>query len=824
MRSGFSERLWQDIRYALRMMRRSPGFTTVAVLSLALGIGANTAVFSLINALMLHLLPVREPEQLVELLQHYPGEPRGNGFWSWPSYEYYRDHNHVFSGLIGATAPSHFSVRGKGVEPEMVNGESVTSNFFSVLGVKPAIGRLIGPEDSRVGSADSALAVVSWSYWKNRFNLDPAILGKPITIEGLPVTVIGVTPPEFFGLLVGSKTDIWLPLLPSAHTRLGLIARLKPGVSIKQAFPEMSVLYRFTIEERASTSKDPLVRQLRIEIEPAGAGLSSLRDHFAKPLFVLMALVGLVLLIACTNIAGLLLARVAARYREMAVRVSLGASRLRLAYQVLTECLLLSAVGSLFGAFLAYFGAGALVRIMTSGRPIIGLPQPLEIPLRPDAHVLLFTTGIASLSAVLFGLAPAWNAFVSAPAGSLREMGSSGETKFRRLFGRSLVVAQVALSAVLLSAAGLFVRHLSNLQHLDLGFRRDHVLLVTLNPSHSGYNAERLSRGYEELLTRLEGIPGVRSASLSAPTPLSGAGASGFATVEGYQERPQDRRYISLCKVAPKYFETLGIPLLAGRDFNLRDQNAPSVAIVNQAMARYYFARGNPIGRHVTLDHATGETELRSYEIVGVVGDAKYYEIREPAPRTVYLPAFQNERVIAQTFVLRTNIEPERVAGDVRRTVRDVLKTIPVAHTATLSNQIDASIVPERLIATLSGLFGALGSVLVAIGIYGLLAYTVARRINEIGIRMALGATPRGVTKMVLGDALGMVCVGLSFGIPIALWGKRFAASFVPDLPVTGAFPMAFGAVTMIVVALLAAYMPARRAARVDPMEALRHE
>lgn len=818
------ERLWHDVRYAVRMMRRGPGFTTIAVLSLALGIGANTAVFSLINTLMLRLLPVREPGQLVELLQHYPGEPRGNGYWSSPSYEYYRDHNHVFSALIAASPPSRFSVRGEGLEEETVTGESVTANFFPVLGVKPAIGRLIGPNDYATGAGAPTVAVVSWSYWKNRFNLDPAILGKRIIVQDLPVTVVGVTPSEFFGLRVGWRTEIWLPLAPSASTGLALMGRLKPGVSIEQARAEMSVLYRFTIEERARTSKDSLVRQLKIEIEPAGAGLSLLRDHFARPLLVLMTLVSLVLLIACTNVAGLLLARGAARQKEMAVRVSLGAGRHRLVGQVLTESLLLSGVGSLLGVLLAYFGAGTLVRIMTSGRQMIGVPEPLEIPLQPDVRVLLFTAGTALLTGVLFGLVPAWKAFTSTPASSMWQAGRSGETRSRRLFGKSLVVAQVALSVVLLSAAGLFVRHLSNLEHVDLGFRRDHVLLVTLDPSRTGYDAQRLSRAYRELLDRLERIPGVRSVSLSAPTPLSGAGAAGFATAEGYQERPEDRRYISVSSVAPKCFATLGIPLLAGRDFNFEDQGRSRVAIINQAMARYYFQSGNPIGKHVTLDDVTGDSDRRSYEIVGVVGDAKYYEIREAANRTIYLPAFHDGRVSAQNFVLWTNIDPQSVAGDVRRTVRDVLKMIPEARLTTLSDQIDATIVPERLIATLSGLFGALGSLLAAIGLYGLLSYTVARRITEFGIRMALGATRSNLIRMVIGDAMTMVGAGLIIGGTVAFWSKDLAARLIQDVQIKSIAPIAFGVVAMISLALFTAFLPARRAASVDPMEALRHE
>jgi len=412
----------------------------------------------------------------------------------------------------------------------------------------------------------------------------------------------------------------------------------------------------------------------------------------------------------------------------------------------------------------------------------------------------------------------------SAPAPSLRDSGGLGATRFHRLFGKSLVVTQVALSVVLLSAAGLFVANLSNLEHLDLGFRRDHVLLVTLDPSRSGYSDEQLSSAYQELLGRLATIPGVRSASVSAPTPLSGAGATGFANVEGYQERPEDRRWISISYVAPRYFETLGTPLVAGRGFNFEDQARSNVAIINHTLARYYFAGRNPIGKHLTLYNVTGVPEPRTYEIVGVAGDANYLEIREPERRGIYLQAFHNGRVDAQTFLIRTAIDPKGLAGDVRRVVRGLAQTIAVARITTLNDQIDASIVPERLIAMLSGAFGALGSLLVAIGIYGLLAYTVARRINEIGIRMALGATQDAVSGIVLGEALGMTCAGLIIGVPVAYWAQRFAASLIEDLPAMGAFPVIFGGVTMIAITLVAAYLPARRAARVDPMEALRHE
>jgi predicted permease len=810
------ETLWQDVRYALRGMRRAPGFTAVAVLSLALGIGANTAIFSLINTLMLRMLPVEHPGQLVELLFKAPGQDHFNAF-SWQSYEHYREHNHVFSGLI-ASAGTPFAVHGDGLEPEIVHGGYVTANYFQVLGVNPALGRLIGPEDGRAESPAN-VAVVSWSYWKSRFNLDRAIVGRRIAAGDVPVTIIGVTPREFVGLEPATRQDIWLPLTPhhpsyatTARYWLKLAARLKPGVSIEQARAEMSVLWQWTIADEFKTNGDRSVRDWKMEVQPAGAGLSHLRDQYEKPALLLMGVVALLLLIACTNVASLLLTRGAARQREMALRVSLGAGRFRLLRQGLTESLLLAAAGGLLGTLLAYLGTGALVRIIASGR------ERIELQVRPDWVVLLFTAGVALLTGVLFGLAPAWRASGCAPAASLRDAGRAGETRLRRRFGECLVVTQVAFSVALLSGASLFVRHLSNLEHLDLGFRRDHVLLVDLNPANSGYDRERLSRAYQELLGRLEAIPGVRSATICAIVPTSGVGAMRTAAVEGYQAKPGERRFLSENWVAPKYFETLGIPLVTGRYFSFQDQGRARVAIVNRTLVRYFFGNENPIGRHITFD---GDDQ--PFEIVGVVGDTKSTDMREPTLRFVYFNMFQSGRNFSH-FALRTSVDPAAVAGEARRVVRASLKSVPVEGVTTMAEQVDASIVPERLMAMLSGLFGALGAVLAAIGLYGLLSYTVARRTNEIGIRMALGATESAMSRMVLADALGMVSAGLAIGAPLALWGKSFAASLIQDLPAKSGVPIVFGAVAMMAVALVAAYVPARRAARVEPVEALRYD
>jgi putative ABC transport system permease protein len=609
------ETLWQDVRYALRGMRRSPGFTAVAVLSLALGIGANTAIFSLINALMLRRLPVHDPGRLVELLFKAPGQDHFNAF-DWQNYEHYRENNHVFSGLI-ASSDTPFAINGAGLEPEIVRGGFVTPNYFPVLGVNPALGRLLGPEDGSVGSPANA-AVVSWSYWKSRFNSDRTIIGRQIIEGNHPLTIAGVAPSGFAGLEPANRQDIWLPLTaqhPSyaatAHYWLKLAARLKPGVSLEQARAEMAVLFQWTVEEEFKTNNDGTVRDWKMEVQPAGTGLSQLRDQFGKPALVLMAVVALLLLIACANMASLLLARGAARQREMAVRVSLGAGRFRLLRQGLTESVLLAVAGGLVGMLLAFWGSSALVRIMGSGR------QRVELQASPDMVVLLFTAGIALLTGVLFGLAPAWQAFLSTPVSFLRESAMAGETRVRRLFGKSLVVAQVAFSVALLSAASLFVRHWSHLENLDLGFQRDHVLLMELNAASSGYNSERLSRTYRELLGRLEAIPGVVSATMCGFYPMAGVGGMRPAAVEGYRAKPGERRFLSENWVAPKYFATFGIPLVLGRDFSFQDQGRPRVAIVNQTLVRYFFGDGNPIGKHITFD---GDSQ--PFEIVGVVGNA----------------------------------------------------------------------------------------------------------------------------------------------------------------------------------------------------------
>jgi len=830
------ETMWQDVRYAARTLRRSPGFTAVAVLSLALGIGANTAIFTLINALMLRSLPVSHPEQLVELLSRYPGEPRLSSF-SWRHYEHFRDHNQSFSELLAASR-ARFQVAGEGIAPETIDGEYVAGNFFTSLGMLPALGRVINGQDDQLESPTAASAVVSWSYWTNRLHADPAIVGKAIILNGAPATIVGVAPQEFFGLQVGMRPSVWLPMamepmLQKPSRRMdgslgvGMLGRLRPGVTIEQALAEMKVLDRYRLEDFAKSRSAAFARDFTIELEPAAAGFAALRDRFAASLLVLMALVALLLLIACTNVAGLLLARAAARQHEMALRVSLGAGRVRLVRQALTESLLLAAMGGSLGVALAAVGAGTLVRMILSGREFLRLQQRIEIQVQPDLQVLLFTITIAVLTAVLFGAAPAWHALITAPVSSLRTHGAAAETRSRRLFGKGLVVGQIAWSIVLLSAAGLFAQHLSNLRNQDLGFQRRSLLVVTLDATSSGYPRDQLFIPYQQLLGRLAEIPAVRAVTLSGVTPISGAGASRFISVEGFAESPDARRYVPLNWVGPRYFETFGTPLLAGRDFAFTDKGGPPVAIVNQAMARYYFGDRDPIGGRFQLvgpssSGITGAPPDQAYTIIGVVGDAKYMDLRETPPRTIYLNAFQERSMFVNELALKTSGRPAAVADEVRRIVREELKTVSIARVTTMDDLIDASVVSERVIATLSAFFGGLGASLAALGLYGLLAYTVTRRTNEIGIRMALGATRAHVSRMVFKGALGLVCAGLVIGVPLGVLSRRAATRIVTDLSVESLWPLALATATMLAIALVAAYVPTRRAASVEPIGALR--
>jgi putative ABC transport system permease protein len=807
--------LLQDLRYGLRTLRRSPGFTAVALVTLTLAIGANTAIFSLVDPLLFRDLPVRDPGGLVQFLFQYPLDPPLNNF-SLANYERYRDRSTAFSDMFGLALVMPESRAGDAP----IAAEIVTGNFFQALGVRPALGRLLDSSDDRQGAAP--VAVVSWRYWKHRFNADPRALGASIDIEDrrVPVpmhaTVVGVAEPGFAGVVVGYEPDVWMSLssVPDAarsRAGLSLLARLKPGVSLDQARAEMRVLDRPSIESLAQ--RDPQWLRAEIDVKPARTGLSTpLHQQFGGPLLLLMTMVGGLLLLACANIGSLLLARGAARQHEMAVRVSLGAGRFRIMRQVLTESLLLASMGSVLGIIGARFGATILMRIVTSATRSPGPPPRLEIPL--DARVLPFTIGVTVLAALVFGLAPAVAAFVSAPAPSLRQGGA--QPRSRRLFGSGLVVAQVAVSLALLSVAQLYIGHLRQLRGPSLGFDRDGVLLMSVNTSRA-QSREQLAALYTDLVPRLQAIPGVRAVAASGTTPLSLGAASRFLRAEGFDEPAENRRRVAVNWVSPNYFATYGTPLLAGRDFRDADTDQPRRVIVNQAVTRLYFAGRDAVGRRIWL-----ENDRDPYEIVGVAGDAKYSDIHVAARTIVYLFAPMSRG--STDLSLRTTVRPTAIAADARRVVNEALGPGSVQRVTTLAEQVDASIVPERLLTMLSGFFGAVGGLLAAIGLYGLLAYTVARRTQEIGIRMALGATRGDVMRMVLSAALWLVGAGLVLGAPVAFWSQRLAASMLENLPSGGVVPIAAGVTAMTGVALLAAYVPVRRATRVDPVIALRSE
>ncbi|HUD99608.1 MAG TPA: ABC transporter permease [Bryobacteraceae bacterium] len=822
--------LLQDLRYAARMLRHNPGFGAVAVLSLALGIGANTAIFSLIDAVLLRMLPVEKPEQLVFV--ENVGARGGGGAPPYPCFEQFRGEDRYFSGLAAFSGyDMRISIDGR---PEQVMGQQASGNYFAVLGVKAWVGRTLSPADDSVigkGGSDGPVAVISYRYWKRRFAQDPAAIGKVIQLNGRAVTIIGVTPPEFFGLRPGMPVDLTVPMMlaPAEMLRdkgdwwLNVVGRLKAGAAPTQARAELNGVFHAFMDEGSGGGKISGTDEMRhdwfdhIELTPAARGLNMLRRQFSKPLLVLMALVGLVLLIACANVANLLLARTAARSREFAVRLALGAGRARLMRQVLTESLLLVAIGSLLGLLFADRAGSLLAAFFATGR------HGIVLDLHFDTRVLSFTAGASLLTGLLFGLAPAWRVSSTTMAPALKQQGGGAGLRSRLPLARLLVVAQVALSLVLLIGAGLFVRSLWNLRRLDAGFRPDGVLTLKVQPDETVYSEARRMALWSEILDRVNRIPGVRSASFSVLGPLSGMERGVLVAVPGFASHAQRDNALSLNHVTPGYFETMGIPLVLGRAFNAGDTaNAPRVALLNETAARFYFGGRSPMGVAITFPFGK---EKPPYQIVGVVKDARHNSLREEVPRLIYLPVSQAiDELHGLTLAVRTAGDPAALAPILSKEAGSAGPSILITDVNTLASRVDQSLLEERLVSTLASFFGALALLLAAIGLYGTISYSVARRTNEIGIRMALGSSGAGVVRMVLRDAIGMIVCGMAIGLPAALAGGRYVRSQLFGLRPADPLALALACLTLAAVALLAGYLPARRASRVDPMAALRCE
>ena len=813
---GSLESVVQDLRFALRVLRRSPGFTAVALVTLGLGIGANTAVFSLMDAVLLKSLPVPRPRELVVLRQVYGS--RDVFPFSTAAFEGLRDSRDVLSGLSAFRPWPGFQINIDG-DAELAFAQLVSGNYYAVLGVRALVGRTLTEQD------EGPVAVLSHRYWRTRFAGDPKVVGRSLDVQGQAFTVVGVTPREFYGTQPGLAVDITLPLavqppsLPGLTSLLRnrnarwlyLIGRLRSGVSLAQARALLRVRWAQLAAPEPSGRPQPGVT---LVLDSGAQGLNELRRQFSLPLRILMAAVGVVLLIACANLASLLLARSRTRQHEIGVRLALGAGRGRVARQLLTESILLAVAGGAAGVLLAYSGTDLLVAMMSRGR------APIVLDLRPDLRALGFAAALSVLTGVLFGVLPALGATKVDVHSRLRGGAPAVERATNR-WGRVLVSSQVALLVLLLGLAGLFLRTLEKLRAVDAGFRKEHVLVLKLA---RGYRAAGGRALYEELQSRFGALPGVASVSLSMDTPLGGGLSYGAGiSIPGRPPDGDDALQVYHNFVGPRFFETMGIPLLAGRDFDVRDdEGAPQRAVVSESVARRYFGGEDPLGRQIFF----GTTPA---EVVGVAGDVRYTSLRENAPQMVYRPYRQQPGGIGGlTFLVRatsgTTVLTPLLRGEVRAAARD----LPVPSVFTLEDQIDGTLVEERLLAALSGFFGAVAALLASIGLYGTVAYTVVRRTREIGIRMAVGAHPGLVARMVLRESLAMVAAGLALGIPAALAAARIARGVIAGLlfGVSPADPATLAGATFVLVAigLVAAYVPARRAARIDPMKALRHE
>jgi len=817
--------LLQDLRYALRALRSTPGFAAVAILSLALGIGANTAIFSLIDSVMLKTLPVHHPEQLLAVTNSQNREAFTNPLW-----EQIRDRQDVISGVFSglfAYTFNRFNIASGG-EVRYIEGSEVSGAFFDTLGVGTVLGRPLTLADDKRGGPGAA--VLSYDFWQRAYGGRVDILGRPISLNGHPFPIVGVAAPGFSGVQIGHAVDVMVPICIEAILNpennsldrrgdwwLNIIGRPKPGYSPAQVKAHLNTM----APEIFKATLPPLLRDAKVgqflastfDIAAAGKGLSSVRDQYRLALLTLMVIVGVVLLIACANVANLLLARAATRQKEIAIRMALGSGRARLIRQLLTESLLLSVCGAALGVVFAKWGTRLLIGLLSNSRTSVFLDLSI------DGRMLAFTAAVAILTGLLFGLAPAWRGTRVEPQTAMKA-NSRGVIEGSSFgLGKALVMLQVALSLVLVVGAGLMLATFWKLTSLDTGFDRQNLLLVQIGLGNANYPEDRRAPAYRLMLDRVRTLPGVRSASFSGMTPISRRNWGESLVIEGYTARSERDTVVAFNSVSPGYFETMGTAFVAGRDFNRYDTpQSPHVAIVNETFVKKYFRSANPLGK--TYRWSPNGTLSEPVEIVGVVKDAKYSSLRDRIPPTSYRAESQEKPRPFAVLEIRANTN---IIPAVKAAMEEVNPDITLQF-GTLSTQVDESLTREKMLATLSGFFGALALTLAMIGLYGVMSYNVARRRNEIGIRLALGAQQSRVVRMVLGEVAMLIGIGLATGLAMTLATTRFVSSFLYGL--TPNDPRILGAAALIlaIVAIVAGYLPARRASRLDPMTALREE